>query len=505
MNGEMASLLLPLLVLLPISGAVVTLFLPYGWRALAGCILSGLLLVGVFLLTVVVLQGDHPSQYASGWEAPLGIVLRADGLAVIFLLLTSLVGFPVGVYAAMYFRPQEEGKRATELFWPLWFFVWAAMNGIYLSGDLFNLYVLLEVLGLGAVSLAILSGKTAALVAGLRYLLAALAGSMAYLMGVALLYGAYGVLDMALLQENIIAGRTEAMAMVLLLLGLFLKTALFPFHFWLPAAHASAVPPVSAILSALVVKASFYIILRLWVDVFQGSVATVAVAQLLGGLGAVAIVWGSYQALRQNSLKRMVAHSTVSQIGYLFLLFPLISVGLREAEWLPHAWTGGAYQVLAHGLAKASMFLSVGVIVLAVGNDRKDSMLNMVGRLPMTTFALALAGISLIGLPPSGGFVAKWMFLKASLSSGQWWWVPMIVWGSFLTAGYVFMVLRMAFAPAPRKRVVRRVPRTLEVMALVLAGLAILIGFRAGEILLLLEGDGRWAEAIDSAGEGGVE
>ncbi|MCH8540032.1 MAG: hypothetical protein LAT58_04590 [Opitutales bacterium] len=485
MNEEFGQWLIPFCLLLPFSGALLALVVPVAWKNAVGLVVSFLLFGVILLLAVTVMENGVLSLSLGGWDPPLGIGLRADGLAMVFVLLTGLVGVPVGIYAACWYSAGDEGKRATELFWPLWLFVWGAMNGLFLSVDLFNVYVLLEVLGLAAVGLAVLSGQSAALIAGLRYLLAALVGSMAYLMGVALLYASYGFLDGRLLGEAITGGWTDQLAFALLIVGLLIKTALLPFHFWLPGAHSSATPPVSAILSALVVKASFYLILRLWVDVFGGTV-TYAAGQMLGWLGAVAIVWGSYQALRQEHLKRMVAHSTVSQIGYLFLMFPLLTVAAND-QWAAQVWTGGVYQVLAHGLAKAALFLAVGIVVLAMGNDRKDSLLNMVGRMPMTTFALALAGVSLIGLPPSGGFVAKWMFLEASLASGQWWWAPMIVWGSFLTAGYIFMVLRMAFAPAPKEKRLRRVPPALQITALGLAVMAILIGLRAEEILQLLE------------------
>ncbi|MCH8475746.1 MAG: hypothetical protein LAT55_11025 [Opitutales bacterium] len=482
---EPGQLLLALCLLVPFSGALLALFVPVGWKNEVGLVISLLLLGIIFGLTAGVMGGGTVHLQLGGWEPPLGIGLRADGLAMVFLLFGALVGVPVGIYAAWWYSRKDEGKRATELFWPLWLFLWGAMNGLFLSVDLFNWYVLLEVLGLAAVGLAVLSGQTKALIAGLRYLLAALVGSMAYLMGVALLYASYGVLDAGLLGEAMRGGGTDQVAFALMMVGLLIKTALLPFHFWLPGAHSAATPPVSAILSALVVKASFYLILRLWVDVF-GETVTYAAGQMIGWLGAVAIVWGSYQALRQDRLKRMVAHSTVSQIGYLFLLFPLLTAPGAEA-WSAQAWTGGVFQVLAHGLAKAALFLAVGIIVLAMGNDRKDSLLNMVGRMPMTTFALALAGVSLIGLPPSGGFIAKWMFLEASLASGQWWWAPMMVGGSLLTAGYIFMVLRIAFAPAPKKKKLRRVPPALELTALGLAVMALLIGVWAEEVLPLLD------------------
>lgn len=507
MNPALSDSLSALPILLPLAGALTCILLPRRHRAAAGLLTSALTLLSASALTWMLLTTGISSQNLGGWPPPLGIQLRFDGLACVFLLLTSLVGLPVGLHAAALFRSQPGDDRASSppLFWPLWLFLWAALNGIFISHDLFNLYVLLEIMGLAAVSLAILSGRPAALLAGLRYFLAALVGSMLYLLGVALVYGAAGSLDLGLLGEALPAGAISVrVAFALIITGLLIKTAVFPLHFWLPEAHSAAPAPVSAILSALVIKASFYVFLRLWVDVFDGSV-TFAAGQAVGALGAVAVVWGSYQALRQSRLKRMVAHSTVGQVGYMFLLFPLITLDPAAAAaahgpptWLGHAWTGGIYQALSHGFAKAAMFLAVGIFILAVGNDEKRSVTNMVGRLPMTTFAFALAGISLIGLPPSGGFVAKWMLLKATFSSQQWWWAPMIVWGSFLTAGYVFMILRLAFAPAAEapKKNLRPVPRMLEFTALALGVGAILIGLRASEVMLLLDVGAPFAEPV---------
>ncbi len=480
--------LLPLAVLTPLLGALATLFLPPRHRAAAGIIFSFATCAAVGLLGPLVAGGGSTYHLLGGWEPPLGIRLHLDGLAFLFLILTALVGLPVGLYAAAA-QKMPDGKGGTSpLFWPLWMFLWAGMNGLYLSHDLFNLYVVMEIIGLAAVALAILSGRPAAMVAGLRYLLAALAGSGAFLFGVALFYGSYATLDLTLLGERVETSHTTAVAFALILVGLWIKAALFPLHFWLPPAHASADPPVSAILSALVVKTAFYLMLRLWTGSFA-SLTTMSAALALGILGGCAAVWGSYQALRQEHLKKMAAHSTVGQIGFLFIMLPLITAAPAGAAWLAPAWTAGIYQVLAHGFAKAAMFLSLGVFALATGHDRRDSMLNMVSRLPMATFAFALAGISLIGLPPSGGFVAKWMLLKAAFASGQWWWALIVVWASFLTAGYVFMVLRIAFAPAPVEpsEAARPVPKILEVAALALGIGAIAIGFRAEEIVGLLD------------------
>ncbi len=498
MNPDTAENLLPALIIVPILGALIAFAMPARWRGPCGLLVSAATLAAAVLAAWGVAAHGSQRHALGGWDAPLGIGLYLDGLSAVFVLMTASVGLLIGLYARAFYAQPAEQKAGNTLFWPLWLFLWGGMNGLFLSADLFNLYVVIEVAGLAAVALAILSGKPPALVAGLRYLLAAIVGSMAYLMGVALIYAETGVLDLKLVAEALDGGPTVRVAIGLMLAGLMVKTALFPLHFWLPGAHSSAQPPVSAILSALVVKTTFYLILRLWVDVFEGSL-TYAAGQALGALGAAAVIWGSYQALRQKRLKLVIAHSTVGQIGFMFLLFPLITVAYDggQAPWLAHAWTGGIYQALAHGFAKAAMFLAVGVYVLAVGNDEKDSMVDLVARLPMTTFALALAGISLIGLPPSGGFVAKWMLLKAAFASGQWWWAPVVVMGSFLTAGYVFMILRQAFAPAKEAIQLRPVPRMMAVTALLLGVGSILIGFRAEEVLHLLDVDAPFEEPAE--------
>jgi multicomponent Na+:H+ antiporter subunit D len=425
-----------------------------------------------------------------GWLSPLGIQLYADGLAAMLLLLTAIVALFITLYAQAYLSLDQENRNLRRLFWPVWLLLWGALNALFLSADAFNLYVLLELVTLAGVTLAALARSSESSLAALRYLLASMTGSMAYLLGVGILYGQHGVLDLHLLGAVVRPGEGSSVAFALMVVGLLLKTALFPLHFWLPGAHSSALAPVSAALSGLVVKASFYMLLRLWFEVFQGMELRAA-AHCLGVLGACAILWGSFQALRQTKIKLLVAHSTVGQLGYLFLLFPLatLSPGTGQATWLVEAWSGGIYQVVSHGLAKASLFLAAGVILHAAGSDDLQSLRDIAGRLPVTTFTLGLAGMSLMGLPPSGGFVAKWMFLKAIFESGQWWWAPVLLLGGLLTAGYVFMMLRYPFIPMEKRLLLRPVPQVMEWTGLALALASVLIGFRMEEpVTLLLRG-----------------
>jgi formate hydrogenlyase subunit 3/multisubunit Na+/H+ antiporter MnhD subunit len=438
------------------------------------------LLAAAGLSARVLAQGPLPHA-VGGWGAPLGIELYADGLSCVMLLMTAAITLLIAWYARHYFA---RGGAGATYFWPLAGFLLGAMNALYLAADVFNLYVTLELLGLAAVGLAALTGGATALAAALRYLLAALAGSLFYLLGVALAYGAHGTLALGELGALLVPGPLAWTVIALMTLGLALKTALFPLHFWLPPAHGGAATPVSALLSALVIKASFYLLLRLWFEMFAPAV-TVSAAQLLGVLGSGAILWGSWLALHQRKVKMIVAYSTVAQIGYLFLLFPLAAY----APGVESAWNGGVYHAASHAFAKAAMFLAVGSMVLAAGRDDLDQLDGISAQLPLSLFSLALAGISLMGLPPSGGFIAKWLLLKAALATGQWWWAAVLILGGLLTAAYLFRVLRHAFLPARRRTPFRALPPALELSAFVLALGSLALGlWAAGPLALLRAG-----------------
>ena len=259
--------------------------------------------------------------------------------------------------------------------------------------------------------------------------------------------------------------------------GLLAKAALYPFHLWLPPAHAGAPAPASAILSGLVVKAPFFLTLRLWFDVMPG-IPERAAAQLLGVLGAAAIILGSVVALRQARLKLLIAYSTVAQIGYLFLIFPLALHPETGHPWSTAAWTGGILQAVSHAFAKAAMFMAAGLIAEALGHDRIAGLAGVGRVLPLTVFAFALGGMSLMGLPPSGGFVAKALLLTAAIAEGQWWWTLVVLVGGLLAGGYVFLVLARAIAdPAEPLRLPSEIAYWRQMVVVAVALCALLLGF----------------------------
>lgn len=486
-------------LVVPLAGAVAALLAGRRGAAAAGLLTCALAVAAAFALAAAVLAGGMQRVAVGGWAVPLGIELRADGLATAMLLMTAVIGAGIAVYAWRYFGaaahhaqhdphdlpagPSAPAAAASTqwLFWPVWLLAWGALNALYLSGDLFNLYVTLELLGLAAVALVALAGAGAA-AAALRYLLFALLGSMLYILGVELLYAAHQTMDLLQLRERLQPGLSVWLAAALMTAGLLVKTAIFPLHFWLPPAHGSAPTPVSAVLSALVVKAGFYLLARLWLDLFGTLPGASVVPALLGALGALAVLWGGVQALRQTRLKAMIAYSTVAQLGYLMIALPLAGGAGATGGAAGGAMHAAVLLAASHAAAKASMFMCAGSLLAAYGHDRIDAMAGFGTRLPITATAFALAALSLIGLPPTGGFVGKFALIEAAVRAGAWWAVAVVLAGSLLSAAFLFHALSRAFADAPADKASAEVPAAPQLAALALALVSVAL-VAAGEPL----------------------
>lgn len=468
--------LLVLPLMLPVAGLLLALAL--GGRLARGLVLT-LLWLGLAValaIAATVLQGGEPLAYTlGGWAPPLGVTLKADGLSAVLLLLSPLVLLAVGHYTWRGFQVTEGGDetRRSLTFWVLLLGVWAGLNTLSLAQDLFTLFVALELLTFSAVPLVALDGRPETLQAALRYLLFALLGSVLYLLGAVLFYGSLGTLDIPLLAGRI--GSAEALppavafAAALMTAGLMAKTALLPLHLWLPPAHAGAPAPASAVLSALVVKGSFFLVLRLWFDVMP-TLPGLPAATILGVLGACAILLGNLVALGQVRLKLLVAYSTVAQIGYLFLIFPL-AVGAGSGP----ALTAGTLQIVSHGCAKAAMFLAAGVIAYALGHDRVRDLGGIARVLPVTVLGFALAGLSLVGLQPSGGYLVKALLQSAADLTGQGVWALVPLVGGLLTAAYLVRILASALS-GPRPAILQGPSRAQEWLVLTLALASLLLG-----------------------------
>jgi len=474
--------------MLPAAGALLSFMFGGRWSARVALLSMPVGLGLAAAIASTLLRLDAPLVYLLGaWQPPLGIALRADGMSAALLLTTALILTATTCYAWHDLSGASDrcAPRRAVGFWTLLLGVWAGLNAMFLSNDLFSLFVAVELLTFSAVPLTSLDGRASTTAAALRYLLFSLLGSMLYLLGVALIYGAFGVLDITLLAGRVAENPAGLAGLALMTAGLMAKSALFPFHLWLPPAHAGAPPAASAVLSALVIKGPFVLAARLWFDLAPERLGEAA-TQCIAAMGAAAILFGSVLAVRQARLKLLVAYSTVAQIGYLFLAFALAggwsSALGGSAMASPAVVTGTTLQVISHAFAKAAMFMAAGLVARGLGHDRIADLGGIGRTLPLTLLTLAIAGLSLMGVPPSGGFWAKWLLLTTAIDSGQWWWALVILSGGLLAGAYVLRIVSPSLAASGDGRaegVRERVSRLGELAALTLAITSLLMGVLA--------------------------
>ncbi|MEH6647226.1 complex I subunit 5 family protein [Sulfitobacter sp.] len=474
-----------LVILLPLLAAVGAAATPRA-SALWGLTATILTAVLALWLALDMLQSGARNVAIGGWIAPLGIVFVADGLTALMLLMTSGIGVAVALQATSWgVSPSspvsEKALSMRSGFWPLWLATLGAMNALFLSGDLFNIYVAFEILGLTAIGLTALTSTPTALRAAFDYLSAGLAGSLLLLLGVALAYGAIGRVDLEavpMLAETV-AGR---IALALVIAGLAVKAALFPLHFWMPAAHSSAAPVASALLSALVVKGALYVILRISIE---GGAGMDALRFAISVMGAGAMLWGAWGALRATRLKLLVAQSTVAQIGLIALAIGVAGDNLQQNG----LWHAAALLMLSHALAKAAMFIAVGRIAEELGHDRISGLNRKELRPGAAEFAFAIASVSLIGLPPTAGFIGKWILIDGLIARDAWIWVALILIGTALSAAYLARVVSRCLRGGPHIAANAHHPawRIGDITALGLATSALILGLVSSLPLSLLE------------------
>ncbi|EHJ94289.1 proton-conducting transporter transmembrane domain-containing protein [Vreelandella boliviensis] len=400
------------------------------------------LFVGLPLITLGNILGAwhlgvSPEWQLGGWALPIGIRWALAPSTLALLSLTTVVACTAGLTAYAERAKQRE-------YWTLWWLMWAALNTLWLSRDLFNVYVALELLTLSAAGLVALSPKDPYGFSALRYLLVALIASLLYLLGVGLMYGTHATLDIDLLSQRASADTLHAIAALCITLGLMMKAALVPLHSWLPQAHSRASPSVSAMLSAVVVAVALYWLWQLW----QGPFKALGMQPFFAFLGSLSIVWGGINALQQTQLKRLIAYSTIAQMGYALLVLSLAP----DASAYPLALQGATTLLVAHGVAKAGLFITAGYLVAYHQSDQLQQFTGSAHRFPWLWVAFALSAASLVGLPPSGGFVGKWWLFIGLWEQQRWLSATAFLLGTLLTAAYLTRVMAIALRPAPSSR-----------------------------------------------------
>ena len=384
-------------------------------------------------------------SYAIGnWAPPWGIEYRVDRLNAVMLVLVSLMGAVAMPYAKTSIAaelPQEQEY----LFYAMYCLCLTGLLGIAVTGDAFNLFVFLEISSLSSYVLIALGRRRQALWAAYQYLVMGTIGATFYVIGVGLLYLMTGTLNMADIAARLPQvgdPRPIIAALAFITVGLGLKFALFPLHQWLPNAYTFAPSVVTAFVAATATKVSIYVLIRYSSSIFGQSpmLGLVHFHELLMVLSILGIVSMSLVALFQDDLKRMLAYSSVAQVGYI-----LLGVSLNSASGL----TAAVSHLFNHGITKGALFLLVGILALRVGSTRLERLAGLASRMPVTSFGIVLAGLSLIGVPGTAGFITKWYLVRASLEQGAWWLAALIVATSLIALGYVWRFVEMAYLKPP--------------------------------------------------------
>ncbi len=439
-------------IVLPLMAAPVCALWRRGVIAWALATVVCWLTFGIAVLLLRQVQTGGVLSYAmGGWPAPWGIEYRVDALSAFMLLIVAGIGAVVLSFArqAVVARRIRLPPEKHAWFYTTYLLCLTGLLGIVVTGDAFNLFVFLEISSLSSYVLISIGRDRRALTAAYQYLIMGTIGATFILIGIGYLYVMTGTLNMQDLAQRLpaVAGtRTVRVAFAFLTVGIGLKLAMFPLHLWLPNAYAYGPSVVTALLAATATKVSVYALLRFFFTIFGASFsfATMQLNRVLLPLALIGIVSASLVAIFQNNVKRMLAYSSLAQIGYILLGISLASVtGL----------TAAIVHLFNHALIKATLFLALGCVSLRIGSARIEQMAGLGQAMPWTMAAFVIGGLSLIGIPLTAGFISKWYLVLAVLQLGWWPVAALLLVTSLLALIYVWRVVEAAyFRPLPDGR-----------------------------------------------------
>ncbi|OGC39214.1 hypothetical protein A2Y85_03390 [candidate division WOR-3 bacterium RBG_13_43_14] len=420
---------------LPLLGAFLIPILNKIWKPLV-LIFTTAITFALFILSLYGIAVVHEIPmvvYKMGnWPPPLGIVMAFDAMSAFMTLVIAVIAFAANIFSLQYLRTYTgQGK-----FYTLFMLIIAGMMGLVVTGDLFNMFVFLEIAAIASYALVAFGTEAEELEASFKYMVIGEIGSLTFLLAIALLYAKVSTLNLADVSNVLQTFRYSPIFWTILGMMIFafsIKAALVPFHSWLPDAHPAAPAPISSLLSGVFIKVlGIYTMARLIFNVFGLSRATDPVFfNLLIGFGLISIVIAGLIALAQRDYKRLLGFSSVSQIGYV-----LVGFGIGNFEGV----TGAIFFILAHALAKGLLFLTSGSVVDATGTRDLNKLAGCGEKMPTTAWSYRIGALSLIGLPPFIGFWAKFYIVKGALKAGLLWIALAAVLLSGLTLAYLLKI-----------------------------------------------------------------
>lgn len=446
MLGTLLQHLPALQVVLPLLAAPLALLLGRQTRLIwaFATLISWATFAVAIQLFLIVQSGDVIRYEFGGWAAPWGIEYRIDTFNAFILLIVSGIASVIFPYAHTSIS-KEIPPQHQPLFYVLMLLCLSGLLGMTITGDAFNVFVLLEISSLSTYALISLGRDRRGLTSAFQYLVMGTIGATFILIGIGLLYiltGTLNMMDLAERLKDLHGSRTLRVAFGFLIVGFSLKLAMFPLHLWLPNAYAYAPSVVSAFLAATATKVALYAMLRFMFTIFGAdySFNIMQVQWLFLPLASIAIIVASIVAIFQSDLKRMLAYSSVAQIGYMLLGISLANVTGLTATLL---------HIFNHSLMKGALFLALGALCYQVGSTNIERLVGVGKKMPWTFMAIVLGGLSLIGVPLTVGFISKWYLILASIEQGWWLIVVIIIIGSLLAVIYIWRIVEAAyFKPA---------------------------------------------------------
>jgi len=476
--------LIPLFVAIPLAGAFLIMILGRFIRNLNKYLASLILL---FLVVVsfwsLFTTGNSVSVYkVGGWEAvnsvPIGIYMVLDGFTAIILCIINLIGFLSVIYSISYIARYT----SENYFYSLFCLMMAGMNGVVLSGDIFNIFVFLEISAISSYALVAFGVEKNELEATFKYQVLGGIATFLILMGIALIYWETKTLNIADIRNVFSTGydrKYYLLVQILLLSGFGLKAAIIPFHAWLPDAHSSAPSPISAMLSGVLIKAvGIYVIIRLFFNMFAISEG---MAILITSLGSLSMVIGVFLAVSQWDIKRLLAYHSISQMGYVILSVGigmiLISRGIRT-EIAALAIAGGIFHLINHAAFKGLLFLNAGAIEYSIGTRNLQEMGGLSKTMPATSATSLVASLSISGIPPFNGFFSKLIIIVAAILAKFYFLALLAVIVSIITLASFMKFQRYAFfnkADDDNSRTIKEVPFPMLFSMIVLGIICLLL------------------------------
>jgi multicomponent Na+:H+ antiporter subunit D len=435
-------------------------------------------------LLSAVFEGGAIDYAMGSWAPPVGIAFRIDAMNAFVLVIISGMSTATLLYA----RPSLEAEIAESdhpLFYTAYLLCLTGLLGITATGDAFNLFVFLEISSLSTYTLVAMGARRdrRALTAAFRYLVMGTVGATFYLIGVGFLYIITGTLNMADLAELLEGQRNTSavpVAFAFILIGLGLKAAVMPLHAWLPNAYAYAPTAVTVFLAATATKAAVYALMRLLFTVFglEFSFETDVLPYILMPLALVAMFAASAVAVWQQDVKRMLAWSSVAQLGYILL-------GLSLVRFSEAGLVGSIVHLFNHALMKTACFMAVGAFLYRTGSVTVAGLAGIGRHMPWSMGVFVVGGLSLIGVPGTVGFISKWYLIRAALEAGLWPVAVMIVLSSLIAVAYIWRIVEIAWFHEPERARLKMVeaPAEMLVPMMLVAGLCIYFGLAATDTI----------------------